>query len=85
MSLPDETPRSPTHKKVTHKKDTKAQLKKCLAGHKLQELGLDFLGTQTFNDLYLLEEVLGAGAFGVVLRVVERLTGEEYAMKVSSA
>jgi hypothetical protein len=80
--LPDETPRSPTHKKVTQQRELKVKLRQCLHDNKLKDLALDYLGTQTFNDVYLFEELLGAGAFGVVLRVVERSTGEEYAMKV---
>jgi hypothetical protein len=80
----DETLRSPTYRKVTSdKKDLMQRLKQCLHGYKLQDLELDFIGTQFFTDIYLIDCVLGAGSFGVVLKVIERSTGNEYAMKVN--
>ena len=78
----DETPRSPAHKKAIDTKEPQKKLKQLLHGLKLEDLPLDFIATHCFGDLYILDSVLGAGAFGVVLQIVERSTGEELAMKV---
>ena len=83
VNVPDETPRSPMHKKVIDTKESKKKLEQFLHGSKLNELPLDFIATHCFGDLYLLDSVLGAGAFGVVLQIVEKSTGQELAMKVS--
>lgn len=78
-----ETLGSPTYKKLTKdKRDLKHKLKQCLHGNKLQDLALDFIGTQFFADIYLMDSILGAGSFGVVLKVIERATDNEFAMKV---
>ena len=81
---PDETPRSPMHKMATDTKEPRLKLKQLLRGNNIEELALDFIATQYFGDLYLLDAVLGAGSFGVVLQVVERSSGKELAMKVTS-
>ena len=79
----DRTPRSPTYKKIRKPgKDSMVKLKQFLHETKLQDLPLDFIGTKFFNDIYLMDSILGTGSFGVVLKVVERGTGNEYAMKV---
>ncbi len=78
----DET-RSPTHKKVNDTTEPKQKLGLLLHGNRLEELQLDFIATQYFDDLYILDAVLGAGAFGVVLQIIERASGQELAMKVS--
>ena len=78
----DGTPRSPTHKKVTHNKESTMKLKQLLYGRKLKDLPIDFIETIYFSDVYLLDDVLGSGSFGVALKVLEKDTGEEYAMKV---
>ena len=79
----DGTPRTPIHKKVTsNTKQCIRKLKKFLHGIDINELPIDFIGTIYFADLYILDSILGAGSFGVVLKVVERATGEEFAMKV---
>ncbi len=83
QSLPeDETPRSPTHKQVNAGKEPSLKLKQLLHGTKLEDLALDFISTRYFSDLYLLDGILGAGSFGVVLKIVERGTGQELALKV---
>jgi len=48
----------------------------------LDELPLDFIRTTFFSDLYKGCEVLGAGSFGVVLKVIELSSNQEYAIKV---
>ena len=48
----------------------------------LDELPLDYLGTTSFGDLYKNCGVIGSGSFGIVLRVIELSTNEQYAMKV---
>jgi hypothetical protein len=76
------TPRSPTHKKVIQSNRAKQKLREILDGASLDSLALDYIETTFFSDLYILDRVLGAGTFGVVLQVIERATCEEYAMKV---
>ncbi len=80
----DQTPRSPTHRQVLEKQKTKAmaKLETVLHGAQLEDLMLDYIGTSSFSDMYVLKELLGCGSFGVVLRVVEKATGQEHAMKV---
>ncbi len=73
---------SPVHKKVNDTKEPAAKLKQLLRGGRIEELQLDFIATQHFDNLYILDAILGAGAFGVVLQVIERSTGQELAMKV---
>ncbi len=53
-----------------------------LNGLQLSELPLDFLGTTYFTDVYVRKELLGSGAFGVVVKVIEKSSGRTYAMKV---
>jgi len=77
-----ETPDTPTFKTIINFKDSKPKLKLLLNGTKLDDIPIDFLGTQHFADLYVMDRILGAGSFGVVLKVIEHSTGEEYAMKV---
>ena len=55
-----------------------------LQGASLNDLPLDFIETTFFSDLYQQHEVLGSGSFGVVVRVTELLSKEDYAMKVIS-
>lgn len=57
---------------------------KLLGDTKLEDLPIDFLGTMVFSDLYSKEKLLGCGAFGVVLKVIERKTSDEFAMKIMS-
>jgi len=79
----DETLASPTYKKAIKDKESLLQkLKQCLHGYKLQDLALDFIETQFFSDVYIMDYILGAGSFGVVLKVTERSTSKQYAMKV---
>jgi len=53
-----------------------------LKGSLLNELPLDFIETVFFADLFVRGEVLGAGAFGVIVRVTEISTNMNYAMKI---
>jgi len=78
----EKPPNSPIYKKNIESKSITHKLNSILSNCRLNDLSLDFLGTKTFSDLYLKEDLLGAGAFGVVLKVIERSTGKEYAMKV---
>ncbi len=79
----NESPTSPTHYRVSDVADAKAKLRLFANGVPLPDLALDYLNSTTFGDLYILDRVLGAGTFGVVLKAVERATGREYAVKVS--
>ena len=67
-------------KKIISINDRK--LNKLLQGASLNELTLDYIGTTFFCDLYGHYETLGAGGFGVVVKVLELATNEYYAMKV---
>jgi len=58
------------------------QLKHILGDTPLNELPLDYIDTVFFGDLYESQKILGAGAFGIVIKVKEKLTKTEYAMKV---
>jgi len=78
----DDDPRTPISKNLHSSTDSQAKLKKILGGAKLEELPLDFIGTQFFADLYVLDAILGCGSFGVALKVVEKSTAQELAMKV---
>ena len=53
-----------------------------LDGIPLGELPLDYINTKFFGDVYEAREVLGAGSYGIVVRVTEKSTGEQYAVKV---
>lgn len=53
-----------------------------LQGSSLNELPLDFIETVFFADVFARGEVLGAGSFGVVVRVTEIATRKDFAMKV---
>jgi len=68
---------------LTHSQ-TKAlsKLTQMLNGTEINELPLDYIGTQYFSDYYSLITVLGSGSFAVVLEVREKSTKECYAMKV---
>ena len=79
----DESPRSLFQVQTDETKEASNKLKRILHGAKLEELPLDFIATTFFADLYLLDTVMGSGAFGVVLKIVERSTGNEFAMKVT--
>ena len=76
------TPQTPTYKLVNDVKGAIIKLKQYLRGAKLDDLSIDFLGTQYFSDLYMMDSILGAGSFGVVIKSIEHDTGNEYAMKV---
>lgn len=78
----EESPSSPIYKKNVETKAATHKLNEILSGAKLEDLPIDFLGTKTFSDIYLKETLLGAGAFAVVLKVIERSTAEEFAVKV---
>eukprot|EP00826_Nyctotherus_ovalis_P032705 TRINITY_DN2633_c0_g8_i1.p1 TRINITY_DN2633_c0_g8~~TRINITY_DN2633_c0_g8_i1.p1 ORF type:complete len:364 (-),score=29.79 TRINITY_DN2633_c0_g8_i1:847-1938(-) len=58
------------------------QLNLTLNGKNLNDLSLDFIGTQYFSDLYVYKGILGTGSFGVVLRVLEVRSRNEFALKV---
>lgn len=70
------------HMKTTDFNNALTKLNKYLNGLELKDVPLDFISTQYFTDLYILESILGSGSFGVVLQVVERKTGQELAIKV---
>ena len=73
---------SPTYKGLNDPKKYKHKLMDILHGTDIKDLALDFLGTQYFSDIYLFDTMLGTGGFGVVVKVIDRDTGEELAMKV---
>jgi len=58
------------------------QLSKMFGEASINELPLDLIETVFFEDLYEREKILGAGTFGIVIKVKEKLTNNEYAMKV---
>jgi len=58
------------------------KLLKMLGGVPLKELPLDYIDTTFFGDLYEKERILGAGSFGIVIKVTEIVSKKEYAMKV---
>ena len=78
----NQSPESPIHRKVFCINDAKAKLQRITNGIPLDDLPLDYINTTSFGDLYLLDRILGAGAFGVVLQIIERQTAKEYAIKV---
>ena len=78
----NEIPHIPIHEKIARNKSSYLKFQEVLCGNNIQDLPLDFIGTEFFSDYYLLESILGAGSFGVVLKVLENNTGEELAMKV---
>ena len=58
------------------------QLEKVLNGEELDNLEVDREG-HLFNDFYDIIEIIGRGAFGVVVSAVEIQTGDDCAIKVS--
>lgn len=68
--------------KLRNKGELRRKLNSLLNETKIEDLPLDFIGTQYFSDLYLFSEIMGAGSFGVVLKVIEITTKNEFAMKV---
>ena len=78
----NQSPDSPIHRKIFDCNEAKEKLKYIIGGAELSELPLDYLNTTSFGDLYLFDRVLGSGTFGVVLKAIEKDTGNEYAIKV---
>ena len=78
----NESPISPVHRKLVETTSPRAKLDAITARIPLSELPLDYLNATTFSDLYIVDRVLGAGTFGVVLKVFEKQSGDEYAIKI---
>ncbi len=62
--------------------DPSEKLQQTLSGTRLEDLPLDYIGSTSLGDLYTPTGLLGAGTFGVVVKVFERATGGEFALKV---
>ncbi len=78
----NESPCSPTQYKVFDTSAASAKLLSLTNDTPLADLSLDYLNATTFSDLYVLDRVLGAGTFGVVVKAVERNAGRDCAIKV---
>ena len=78
----DESPRSPTHKVVVKTNKARIKMNQLLYGEELEDLTLDYLECTSFGDIYVFHELLGSGTYGVVISILEKSTGDEYAMKV---
>jgi len=78
----NESPSSPLHRKILSTNTPKLKLTAITSGIPFDEIPLDYLNTTSFTDIYLVDRVLGAGNFGVVIKVIEKNSGNEYAIKV---
>ena len=67
---------------LKRKSELQNKLNELLNGNKLESLELDFIGSESFSDHYEFKSVLGKGGFSVVLKILEKNTSCEYAMKV---
>jgi len=63
-------------------KELSSKLLTMLGGTPLNELPLDYIDTVFFGDLYEQKKLLGAGTFGIVIKVMEKSTQMHYAIKV---
>jgi serine/threonine protein kinase len=54
-----------------------------LARNKATESSVQFTSVIKFNELYQLEQILGAGGFGVVCQVTCKQTGRHLALKIT--
>ena len=77
-----DTPRSPTYEKINDIRKPTETFEDILNGKDIDDLPIDFIGTKYFSDLYALSSILGAGSFGVALKVLDKTTDEMLAMKV---
>lgn len=82
MKKNSENCQSLINQKMAIHNEVDSKLKKILHDCKLDDVLLDFLGSQTFSDVYKFDKILGSGAYGVVIQVLEKSTGKEYALKV---